>query len=105
MTRFGKERGMKVNLKVVAALAVVGLGTAGSVLAGENAVDFGRLNPVLQSLVDATVTGDELVEFAEPKFDESYSDLDAERLKYDLRGALRDTPWRSYFSLSASRSL
>jgi hypothetical protein len=59
-------------------------------------VDFGRLNPVLQTLADAVVAGDDLVEFASPQFDEALSDLELDRLKYDLKGTLGGTsgvPW------------
>jgi len=67
------------------------LASVSSVFADE--VDFGRSNVVLQALVDATVAGDDLVDFAQPKFDEAYSSLKDERLKYDIHGALKNTPW------------
>jgi len=62
-----------------------------SVFADE--VDFGRSNVVLQALTDAVVAGDDMVDFAKPQFDEAYSSLKDEKLKYDVQGALSNTPW------------
>jgi hypothetical protein len=62
-----------------------------SVFADE--VDFGRSNVVLQALTDAVVAGDDMVDFAKPQFDEAYSSLKDEKLKYNVQGALNNTPW------------
>ena len=56
-------------------------------------VDFRQVNPVMQVLVDNVIRADENVEFAYPQFDVPYSDLSAERLKYDVVGTLKNTPW------------
>ncbi|MBC7692195.1 MAG: hypothetical protein H7222_10530 [Methylotenera sp.] len=78
--------------KLVCFLGTVGLITASSVFAAEE-VNFRAVNPVLQSLVDAVIAADETVDFAYPRFDPAASDLKAEKLKYDLQGALKNTPW------------
>jgi hypothetical protein len=73
--------------KLIWIAGVVAMASAGSVYAAPSAhqeeVDFRAVNPVLQSLVD----------FAYPRFDESFCDLKAEKLKYDLQGSLKTTPW------------
>jgi hypothetical protein len=62
-----------------------------SVFADE--VDFARSNVVLQALTDAVIAGDDMVDFAKPKFDEAYSSFKNEKLKYDIVGAMNNTPW------------
>jgi hypothetical protein len=78
--------------KMIGLLGIVALGTAGSVYASE-AVDFHVVNPVLQGIVDGLVSGDEYIDFAYPRFDETASSLSGEKLKYDLQGAMKDAPW------------
>lgn len=59
-------------------------------------IDYGKLNPVLQTLAEAAVKGDDLFEFASPRFDEVLSDLESDRLKYDLNahlGGSEGVPW------------
>jgi hypothetical protein len=56
-------------------------------------VDFARTNVVLQALNDAAIAGDDLVDFAQPKFDEAYSSFKDEKLKYDMIGAMKSPPW------------
>jgi hypothetical protein len=77
--------------KLIWLVGISALASMSSVYAEE--VDFRAANPVLQSLLDTVTSADDLVDFAYPRFDESYSDLKAEKLKYDVRGALKNTPW------------
>ncbi|MGK5082505.1 hypothetical protein WDW37_04290 [Bdellovibrionota bacterium FG-1] len=77
--------------KLIGFTCAIALVTIGSVYAEE--VNFHAANPVLQSLVDAVTSADELVDFAYPRFDEAFCDVKAEKLKYDLQGSIKNTPW------------
>jgi hypothetical protein len=55
--------------------------------------DFRVANPALQSILEGVISGDELIDFAYPRFDEHFCDLKAEKLKYDAQGSLKNTPW------------
>lgn len=80
------------RLWVIAGISVIASMT--SVLAAEPApIDFKLVNPVLQAITDAVILNDEMVDFANPKFDEKFSDMKAEKLKFDLVGSMKDTPW------------
>jgi hypothetical protein len=78
--------------KMLGFAASVFAATVTSVLAAEP-VDFHATNPVLQSITDVVISGDQDVEFAYPLFDETYSSFEKQKLKYDLQGALKNTPW------------
>lgn len=56
-------------------------------------VNFTETNPILKALLDEVIHNDSLVESLEPRFDENFSNLEKERLKYDLNGKLKNTPW------------
>lgn len=77
--------------KLILFVGAIAIASVGSVFADE--VDFHTLNPVLQSLADAVIVADDLVDFAYPRFDESFCDIKAEKIKYDLLGSLKNTPW------------
>jgi hypothetical protein len=81
------------------------LASAASSFAEE--IDFAKANPVLQALVDATLAGDDTVDFAMPQFDEKFSSMEKEQLKYDLKGSMKTSPWRagSRSQMTASTSL
>lgn len=77
--------------KLIGALGLIALGTCGSVWAEE--VNFRAVNPAYQSIVDAVTTGDDIIDFAYPRFDEGFSSIKEEKLKYDLQGVAKNTPW------------
>lgn len=70
-----------------------------------DAVHFEQVNPVMEAIAAAVVAADELVASARPKFDDKVCDLIAERLKYDLTGSLRNTPWFSGGTAEVASSL
>lgn len=74
-------------------MALSAISSVGSVMATEpEEVNFRIANPILQSIVDGITLDDDLVDFAYPRFNESYSSVQAERLKYDLQGSLKSSP-------------
>ena len=77
--------------KLIVLLSAVAMGTATSVYAAE--VNFKVANPALQNILDTVISGDDTVDFAYPKFDESVSSFTKEILKYDVQGSLKNTPW------------
>ena len=77
------------KMKLVVVFA--GLSLVQGAFAGE--VDFQKVNPVMQVLLDSVVAGDDLVDYAMPRFDEKFSNFKSEKLKYDLKGGVKNTPW------------
>lgn len=77
--------------KLILFAGACAIASAGSVYADE--VDFRAANPVLQSLLETATSADDLVDYAYPRFDESFSDFKAEKLKYDGHGSIKNTPW------------
>ncbi len=65
-------------------------------------VNFAQVNPVLASLAQAVVAGDDTVDFALPAFDEAFSSLKLGRLKLDLQGSFSKAPWGGKGELAAS---
>lgn len=57
------------------------------------AVQFSSVNPVMQAIAATVTANDDLVDWAKPAFDEKFSDLPKERLKYDLTGDMKKTLW------------
>jgi hypothetical protein len=60
----------------------------------QDPIQFDRVNTAMDIIANAVVFGDNQVDYAKPKFDEKVSDLKAERIKYDLTGSLKNSPWR-----------
>jgi hypothetical protein len=77
-------------------VSAFGLATVGSVYAAERSseIDFKAANPVMQALLDAVTLGDDIIDYAYPKFDESVSSLKEDRIKYDFHGSCKNTPWK-----------
>jgi hypothetical protein len=72
---------------------VIAFGVSGFAAQAEE-LDYYKLNPMLQALVDAEAQAEETIDFVYPRFDEKFSDLNAERLKYDMSGKLKSPPWQ-----------
>ncbi len=75
----------KLLMSLIAMLSVVA--------ARAEEVQYDRVNTALQVIADAVVFGDDQVEYAKPQFDEQFSDLKTEKIKYYLSGHLKNTPW------------
>jgi len=58
-------------------------------------IQWDRVNTAMDVVAKAVVFGDDLVEYGRPTFDEKVTDLNAERVKYDLSGLVKNTPWHS----------
>ena len=82
------------------AYGMAAIASASPAMADE--VDFVRLNPILQALLNATIAGDALIDVATPRFDEGFSSVQAERLKYDVTGTMKNVPWESGTDTSAA---
>ena len=57
-------------------------------------IQFDLVNKVMQDIVNEATKYDEVIDYVAPKFDEKYSDLQVGRLRYTLKGALKNTPWK-----------
>lgn len=57
-------------------------------------IRFDVVNKIMLDIAHEATKFDDVVDYAVPKFDESYSDLRKGRLRYTLRGDLKNTPWK-----------
>jgi hypothetical protein len=66
--------------------------TLGSVYAADD-IDFAQVNPVLQTLANEVLVGDDQMEWVYPTFDTTFSSMQTERLKYDVHASMTNTKW------------
>lgn len=78
-------------LKLWQVLSVITLAVA--VVAKADPIHFDQVNGAMKVIADYVVQGDDMVDWARPEFDTQYTDLKAEKIRYYLKGSLKNSPW------------
>jgi len=56
-------------------------------------IRFEEVNATMQVIADAVVHADDMIDYARPEFDTAFSNLKSEKLRYSLKGSIKNSPW------------